>query len=651
MNIGMVVGLIKSLGSQPDPEDVAAAVAAYLEEHPEATAPIDDTAGEGDTGKIWSADKSAGEIETLSSAIESLDPPVPPVSIEWIDNTWINSSGVAETDNNYESTDYIDLDDIVALSYTGEMGSSNVCFWYDANKDFISDSLKLSDRTAHFENVMMYKPEDAAFVRLQSKKMTASNPPDMTPEVTAYKDANFVDRLRENIVGDGVTDDTLAVQKIVNMCEVVVFPKRDTILITEPIDVRMGYARILDGNGCNIVVDDDIYALSVTGTLTGSAEATGMQAQIVENEAGMTIKNFRITSADITEGGGIEITKSFKARLCDNYIHHMANGIRVYGVNRDMIISNNQMITFTENGILVDQNASIHQFNIVNNIMEFGHDVIHFYDPYAIANVQITGNDIETIDYPLSTKSTAKCINFESPTVEPDMFAEIEICGNTIQGHSTSNFALYFAGHADELIRDMNITGNHISNTQGSAIYMSNCRNFAISGNTIAAIWRFVYELAGTIEGLMISGDAARDINTQTVNPGGKLHAASGSTLSGVKCKNVMFSKDTVSLEASSMTDVDVWDEKDITVTGTTPSISAVPNARYVCGEVSTLSFTPCASGVCEVVFTSGSTPTTLTIPNTVKWSDDFDPSDLDASTTYALNVLNGVMGVAAKWA
>ena len=67
-----IVGLIKSLGGQPDPEDVAAAVAAYLEAHPEAACPIDDTAGEGDTDKVWSADKSAEEIETLSSAIVPL---------------------------------------------------------------------------------------------------------------------------------------------------------------------------------------------------------------------------------------------------------------------------------------------------------------------------------------------------------------------------------------------------------------------------------------------------------------------------------------------------------------------------------------------------------------------------------------------------
>lgn len=715
LEVGIIGGIVEALAPVADPEVIAEAVNDYLEDHPEATCPIDDTAGEGDTGKVWSADKSAEEVSSLTEAIEILEPtasasdvgkfmkvktvadgkvtayefgsgggggggveiddtagigdttvtwsanksateianliPDAPETVSWIDKTYINSSGVAETDNSYQATDYIEITDAVAISYAGRVGSSASCFWYNSGKTFLSSSLTLSDRTAYYENVLVYKPENAKYLRVQSKKTTATNPPAVTPEVTVFYDPKYVERLAENIVGDGATDDTNAVQRIVNMAENVVFPRRDTILISGTIDVRMGYARILDGNGCNIVVDDDFYALSVTGTLTGSTEATGMDAFVVADEAGMVIKNFRITSEN-TEGGGIQITKSFKAKICDNYIHHMDNGIRVYGKNRDMIISNNQMITFTENGILFDQNSNTHQVNIINNILEYAHDVIHIYDPYAVANFQIVGNDIEIINYPSSTAETAKCINFESPTVEPEGgFGEIEICGNTIQGHETSLYLLNFAGHASELISDVSIVGNHISNSKGIAIYLGNCRNFAISGNTIASIWRYVYELAGTVTNVSIHGDSARNINTQTVATGGKLHAASGSTLSGVKCKNVQFTNDTVSLETSSLTDVDVWDEKDISVSGSTPTISAVPNARYICGEVSSLSFTPCGSGVCEVIFTSGSTPTSLTVPITVKWSDDFDPSDLDASTTYALNILNGTMGVAAKWA
>ena len=73
MGLGAAIPFIKGLAPKPiDPADVGTAVADYLEDHPEATCPIDDTAGEGDTGKVWSADKSAGEVATLSEAIANV---------------------------------------------------------------------------------------------------------------------------------------------------------------------------------------------------------------------------------------------------------------------------------------------------------------------------------------------------------------------------------------------------------------------------------------------------------------------------------------------------------------------------------------------------------------------------------------------------
>ena len=86
-----------------------------------------------------------------------------------------------------------------------------------------------------------------------------------------------------------------------------------------------------------------------------------------------------------------------------------------------------------------------------------------------------------------------------------------------------------------------------------------------------------------------------------------------------------------------------------VSVSGTTPTIVAKSGIRYVCGEVASLDFTPPASGICDVVFTSGSTPTVLTVPSTVKWANGFDPTSLDADTTYELNVMDG-LGVAGAW-
>ena len=70
-----------------------------------------------------------------------------------------------------------------------------------------------------------------------------------------------------------------------------------------------------------------------------------------------------------------------------------------------------------------------------------------------------------------------------------------------------------------------------------------------------------------------------------------------------------------------------------VAVSGTTPTIVAKSGIRYVCGEVSTLDFTPSASGICDVRFESGSTPTALTVPNTVKFPAWFDPTNLTPNT------------------
>ena len=91
------------------------------------------------------------------------------------------------------------------------------------------------------------------------------------------------------------------------------------------------------------------------------------------------------------------------------------------------------------------------------------------------------------------------------------------------------------------------------------------------------------------------------------------------------------------------------------TVTGSTPSITAQPGVRYICGEVSTLAITVPATGIIDVVFESGSTPTVLTVTppsgvTAVKWANGFDPTALEADTVYEINIMDGEYGVVGAW-
>lgn len=90
-------------------------------------------------------------------------------------------------------------------------------------------------------------------------------------------------------------------------------------------------------------------------------------------------------------------------------------------------------------------------------------------------------------------------------------------------------------------------------------------------------------------------------------------------------------------------------------VSGATPSITGVDNHRYVCGECSTLAVQAPASGCIDVVFTSGSTPTVLTVTSAksgvtaIKWNGGWDGT-CEANTVYEINILDGEFGVVGSW-
>lgn len=89
-----------------------------------------------------------------------------------------------------------------------------------------------------------------------------------------------------------------------------------------------------------------------------------------------------------------------------------------------------------------------------------------------------------------------------------------------------------------------------------------------------------------------------------------------------------------------------------ISVSGSTPTITAVAGCRYACSAsaVEELSFTPPNKGVASVRFVSGSTATILTLPNTVYMPAWFDPNNLATNTTYEITIRDGVYGEVESW-
>ena len=99
-----------------------------------------------------------------------------------------------------------------------------------------------------------------------------------------------------------------------------------------------------------------------------------------------------------------------------------------------------------------------------------------------------------------------------------------------------------------------------------------------------------------------------------------------------------------------------LWENSDfsfrvVQVAETTPTITAENNTQYICGTVTTLSFTPAATGISDIIFESGSTATVLTVPNTVKFPDWFDATALEPNMVYEISIMNGTYGAVMAWA
>lgn len=83
-----------------------------------------------------------------------------------------------------------------------------------------------------------------------------------------------------------------------------------------------------------------------------------------------------------------------------------------------------------------------------------------------------------------------------------------------------------------------------------------------------------------------------------------------------------------------------------VNLSGTQITQVGADNTMYMCGELTELTFTAPSVGITGIRFTSGTTPTVLTISGVTAWMFDFDPTTLEADTTYEINILNGI-GVA----
>lgn len=322
------------------------------------------------------------------------------------------------------------------------------------------------------------------------------------------------------IKGDGTTDDTSALQSLVDSEKSLHLPANLTIKLTSSITIDINKLKLFDGGNSTFLVSGDFPAFTISGTLTSSmtANPSTLNTQIMQSEAEFKLTNCKIRGSSATSGTGVSITGSFKATIDKCYIYNLKNGVVISGQNRDLIISHNSIYGCSQYGIYIDDTVDLHQCNIIGNLISYCYYCIYMNDPVQIANIQITGNDIEISTYPASGQTNFRAIYIYSAGTKSGQLSEIEICGNTIQGHTESTSIIEIIGGSNRYVALVSLVGNHISNCTGNIVLLTKVNTMACTGNTFKD-GGYLYAITNC-KNIAITGEAASNVTGVSTTAG-----------------------------------------------------------------------------------------------------------------------------------
>ena len=267
-------------------------------------------------------------------------------------------------------------------------------------------------------------------------------------------------------------------------------------------------------------------------------------------------------------------------------------------------------------------------------------------------------NELEDIRDDLSQKYEKPSIGIPASDLASGVIPDVSGKADKVQNATSGNFASLDANgnltdsghkHSDYLTEHQDLT-DYVKNTDYASASVGGV--VKISGNGLE-MYNGGLRITKAADANVKTGTGTYSPivpNTQHQSVFYGLAKAAGDTTQSASSNAVGTYTETAQSKIHEMLDAPV------AVSGTTPTITGKSGIRYICGEVGTLSITAPESGCIDVVFTSGSTPTVLTVTSAktgvtaIKWMNGFDPTSLDADTTYEVNILDGELGVAGSW-
>ena len=309
-------------------------------------------------------------------------------------------------------------------------------------------------------------------------------------------------------VGDGIQDDTAAIQRCVARGGVILFPP-GTYRITAPIEVRLaetGWIAFVGNGTARLVMNGPGPALRFVGQHQGTADPKTVQPQVWQRERMPLVDGLEIVG-DHEEACGIEAIQTMQLTITRTLIRETLHAIRLHRRNRNVIISDCHIYHNRGIGVYLDD-VDLHQINIVGSHISYNQGGGIVVRKGYLRNLQVAGCDIEVNMGP-EGEPTANILIDSTESLYGH--AEIAITGCTIQHtlKAPGSANIRFIGSdakgrwwgaltiAENVLSDV-VTNVEIVNARGVSIVgntfwgageedlvLRNCRNIVVGPNSL----------------------------------------------------------------------------------------------------------------------------------------------------------------------
>jgi hypothetical protein len=306
---------------------------------------------------------------------------------------------------------------------------------------------------------------------------------------SSAKDSNQGDVCSFGAIGDGVFDDTIALQKIVDS-RAGVIRLGGGHRITKPIVInldKVGYTSFIGDGVSKIIMAGPGPALKFVGTHFRSADPEDFAENVWQRQRMPLVDGIAIEGAH-PEAVGIEAVGTMEMTVTRIHVRGVLHGIHLIGNNRNLIISDCHIYENRGVGIFYDD-VNLHQSNITGCHISYNRQGGIVSRAGNVRNIHITGCDIES-NMSSETPPTANVLIDSADSIYGT--GEVAITGCTIQHNSPSpdsaNIRIIGRSKPDpdgRPVREGNvtITGNILSDVKVN-VHLKDCRGVILTGNT-----------------------------------------------------------------------------------------------------------------------------------------------------------------------